>query len=391
MLIRLVTTKHVRHLLASATMVIAAFSVQVSHAAEAVMAPKAQRALLLDITTAGSKLVAVGERGHILVSNDEGSSWKQKPVPVDQMFNAVYFTSEKYGWAAGHDGNVVATVDGGETWTLIRPGIKAQAKLNEIAVKDANAELKRMQELLNSGTTEDPRNNPLYAGMTIEEAVEEAQWQHDSAQGKLQQAVVPSPLMDIWFKDEKTGFVVGAFGYIFKTVDGGVTWQDLRAKVGNTDNFHFNTIVGTKDGAVFAGGEAGLMVYSLDLGETWQQSDVPYEGSLFTIVSNHDASKLITTGLRGNTFVSFDRASTWVPMNTGVDYSLACGTIFEGGNVVLAGSGGTVAISLDGGQTFTSQTLASRSSISSVVATQSGKFIMVGQGGVHHFDVQQSN
>lgn len=85
------------------------------HATE--IAPQAVHSILLDVTTAGSRLVAVGDRGHVLVSND-GRDWAQVPVPVDVMLTRVRFVDDHAGWAVGHDGTLLKTADGGRTWTL---------------------------------------------------------------------------------------------------------------------------------------------------------------------------------------------------------------------------------------------------------------------------------
>src|SRR5689334_655371 len=45
------------------------------------MSALAQRGLLQGVAHAGERLVAVGQRGHVLVSRDGGTTWKQSPVP----------------------------------------------------------------------------------------------------------------------------------------------------------------------------------------------------------------------------------------------------------------------------------------------------------------------
>ena len=51
---------------------------------------------------AGTRMFAVGERGHILHSADAGSTWSQSPVPASANLTAVYFADAKHGWAVGH-------------------------------------------------------------------------------------------------------------------------------------------------------------------------------------------------------------------------------------------------------------------------------------------------
>src|SRR5262249_28124902 len=68
------------------------------------MSPIAARAALQSVVPAGDRLVAVGQRGVVLVSNDAGATWKQSPVPVASDLTSVFFVDEEHGWAVGHDG-----------------------------------------------------------------------------------------------------------------------------------------------------------------------------------------------------------------------------------------------------------------------------------------------
>ena len=68
---------------------------------------KASQSLLLDATHAGKRLVVVGDRGHILFSDDQGRTWTQARVPTRQLLTAVFFLDDKRGWAVGHDALVV--------------------------------------------------------------------------------------------------------------------------------------------------------------------------------------------------------------------------------------------------------------------------------------------
>lgn len=79
-------------------------------------APLAPRSLLLGVARAGEALIAVGDRGHILRSTDEGRTWTQRPVPTRAMLTGVSFPDPTHGWAVGHDGVILATTDAGRTW-----------------------------------------------------------------------------------------------------------------------------------------------------------------------------------------------------------------------------------------------------------------------------------
>lgn len=79
--------------------------------------PLAPRRLVLDLVDSGEHLFAVGERGHILVSND-GAAWAQLPAPVRSALTAVTFADAGHGWAVGHDATILYTDDGGRSWQL---------------------------------------------------------------------------------------------------------------------------------------------------------------------------------------------------------------------------------------------------------------------------------
>ena len=56
-----------------------------------VLAPLASKSLLLDIVNIKQKkLVAVGERGHVLISAD-GNNWQQVVVPTQATLTSVFF------------------------------------------------------------------------------------------------------------------------------------------------------------------------------------------------------------------------------------------------------------------------------------------------------------
>ncbi|MGQ0618628.1 MAG: WD40/YVTN/BNR-like repeat-containing protein [Panacagrimonas sp.] len=81
------------------------------------MSMLASRSLLLGVANNGKHLVAVGDRGNIVASND-GVNWAQVEVPVRATLTAVEFVDENNGWAVGHDAVILHTGDSGRTWVL---------------------------------------------------------------------------------------------------------------------------------------------------------------------------------------------------------------------------------------------------------------------------------
>lgn len=80
--------------------------------------PRAPHELLLDVESVPTRgYVAVGARGHVLLSRN-GVEWNQSPVPVRSTLTAVDFVDADHGWAVGHGATIIATDDGGRSWTL---------------------------------------------------------------------------------------------------------------------------------------------------------------------------------------------------------------------------------------------------------------------------------
>jgi photosystem II stability/assembly factor-like uncharacterized protein len=185
----------------------------------------AARGPLHAVTLAGRRLVAVGERGHALWSDDGGATWTQADVPVSTDLTAVHFVSPSRGWAAGHDGVVLATRDGGRTWA---------------------------RQLDGRGLGPD------------------------------------ASLLGIWFADERTGFAVGAFGLVLRTDDGGASWTPWRDRTENPAALHLNAIARAA-GDVWIAGERGLLLKLDRAGGRFRAIPVPYAGSFFGVAGHAGA------------------------------------------------------------------------------------------------------
>jgi photosystem II stability/assembly factor-like uncharacterized protein len=83
---------------------------------DAIPARLAKRSLLLDVHGRGERALAVGERGHILLTIDSGKNWKQAAVPTRRTLTGVFLVDDQTAWAVGHQSVILKSVDGGETW-----------------------------------------------------------------------------------------------------------------------------------------------------------------------------------------------------------------------------------------------------------------------------------
>ncbi|RDE24386.1 hypothetical protein DV711_02005 [Motiliproteus coralliicola] len=333
----------------------------------AVASERASTSLLMDLDRVGSNLIAVGERGHILLSGDQTQSWQQVPVPVRVTLTASYFVDDQYGWAVGHDGVVLRTLDGGRSWQKLLDGNQA----NQIGLERAKQLMEALERRIADATEQEQGD--------LELELESLTFLWEDAESFVTEG--PSrPFLDLWFKDRNEGFIVGAFGLILHTRDGGNSWEAWFDHLDNPDNFHLNAIRQVGD-RLYLAAEAGTLYRSDDWGQSWELLDSPYEGSFFGVVGSDDG-RVIAYGLRGNAYQSNDWGDQWAALDTGVDTGLYGATMLDNGTVVLVGDAGmSVFLDADGNRIGNRQTR-QRLPLSSVIAGDNKELLTVGLTGV---------
>lgn len=376
--------KPVRTLLAIAALGISsqAFAIDLLEL-PAVQTSMASKALLLDVSARGdSSLVAVGTYGVIIVSDDGGQSWTQASVPASVTLTGVHFPSAEKGWAVGHDGLILHSDDGGQSWQKQLDGHQLNEQIMAVAERIVEQQREELEALQ---AQEEPDE---YEIEDAEFMLEEAEFMLEGAMDDTSAGPV-RPLLDVWFQDEKTGFVLGSYGMLLSTSDGGQTWQLVSDRMDNAEAFHLNQILPAPDGNLYIAGESGFVYRSADGGQSWDTLEPGYEGSFYGIIVVPDGSdryELLAYGLRGNLFSSTDKGETWSQMDSGTTVTLMSGKLLDDGTVFLAGHGGTIQIRAPGQQSFTAAANPDRRPISGVEQTADGAVLLVGFGGVRLAD-----
>jgi photosystem II stability/assembly factor-like uncharacterized protein len=247
----------------------------------------AESNLLTDIVNVQGKLVAVGERGHIIYSED-GATWQQANVPVNTLLTAVDFSDKNVGFAVGHDATLLKTTDGGVNWQVV------------------NYQPEIDKPLLNVNVIGD---------QVIAIGAYGLYWQSND-------------LGQTW-KDE--------FHDELLIEDDRLYLQDLKEHEPEVyleeKQFmlpHFNDVNEINEQMVMAG-EAGFLAVSQDKGDTWQLVEGDYFGSYFSLLPTGE--QLQVAGLRGNLFTSADKGETWSQVNTPVAATI--NDSFNQGDLVL--------------------------------------------------------
>lgn len=320
--------------------------------------PKVSKSLILDIANGANRAVAVGERGHILVSESRRGDWRQiQDVPTRSTLTAVSAIGDRVV-AVGHDGIILLSTDGGLTWNR-----------------------KRLAPFV-------PDNMDLKNG---------------------------APLLDVLMYDDNNGFAIGAYSLLLKTSDGGESWQSMNilgksdeevidtqetdTAAANDENWtfdqsdldleeetdpHLNSIARTGDGSFMIVAERGAAFRSIDAGTTWERIQLPYEGSMFGVIG-YEGRHVLAFGLRGNVYESFDLGDNWTQLETGTELSLMGGTGWQGGGAALVGANGAVLVRTSAEDTLKLSAAPDGTVLSSVLAITAGELSLAGESGMSFY------
>lgn len=318
----------------------------------ALMARQPAKSYLLSVAEVGHRLVAVGERGVIVLSDDGGLTWRQAKVPVSVTLTAVQFPTPQQGWAVGHYGVVLHTEDGGETWVRQFDGVTA-AKI-VLAAAQAKSREAGSEESINKKFLSD-------AELLVKDGADK-------------------PFFSLHFSDDKSGVIVGAYNLIFHTEDGGKSWLPWLDRLDNPKNIHLYAIAASGS-QLYIAGEQGLALRSGDRGKSFSRLDTPYKGSYFAI-SLFPSGEVVIAGLRGNAFRSADQGVSWQKIEVAAPISFTAAKLTKKGSLILANQAGQLFKSNDLGVSLKPIHASPLPPINDVLITPDGALVAVGEQGV---------
>lgn len=268
-------------------------------ASDAYQARLVTESLLLDIAESNQTLYAVGERGHIIESQD-GATWQQHAVPSKATLTAINFQAGK-GWAVGHDATILHVADN-QTWEIQLQKPELERPFLDVLFFDADHGIAIGAYGLFYRTTN--------GGQDWAEELH-AELLHPDDQEYLEE-----------IREEDEAF-----------------YQEELASI--LPHLNRVTLVGEM---LYLAGESGLLARSEDLGQSWSRMDVNYAGSFFDINQAHDGN-MLAAGLRGNIFSYDEQSQQWKPLQSHSQASLNTIVPLENSSLIVGNNGSLLCVS----------------------------------------------
>ncbi|WGL18322.1 YCF48-related protein [Microbulbifer bruguierae] len=333
---------------------------------------RAAHSVITNLQPLNDGYLLTGERGLLLQWRADGH-WQQQDSPVSVGLTAVTLLADGSAVAVGQDAAILRRTRDG-AWQKVFDGYD----LSRLQINAQEARRDQLQQLI------DDTGNNAEDDADIEELeyqLEELEFALEDSQAELESGP-NKPLLDIVVAGGNRLYAIGAYGTLLRSDDGGDSWQLRSASLDNPDRFHLSAITRSDDGSLYIVGESGLGFVSRDGGDSWETMDLPYDGSLFGIVSQAGSGNLVAFGLQGHVLVSRDGGNSWQHHKVEAGASLLGGTIDDSGRVVLVGHGGLIASFAIAEPAVISVRKHPSGAAFSAVAVQGEQLILAGQFGV---------
>ncbi len=252
---------------------------------QAVIAPLAERSLLLDAAAVDGRIIVVGERGHILRSTDGGKTWTQVPVPTRATLTGVHFQGSDLGWAVGHDSVILRTTDGGDSWERVNWAPDDENPLLDVWFADEDTGF----AVGAYGT--------MFVTMDGGETWDFAEVTDGDFQPHLNQ---------IAKETDGAVYLAAEAGMAFRSDDDGETWTELESPYQGS----FFGVLPLGNNSLLLFGLRGHLFRSDDGGETWDSIETGTVAMLNQGIRLDDG-RVVIVGLSGTVLVSENEGRTF--------------------------------------------------------------------------------
>lgn len=275
---------------------------------------KLDHMLVNGIGQAGSRLVAAGELGHLMFSDDAGVTWQDARVTPQRgsTLTQVRFAGDKVGYAVGHNGWILRSADGGASWTEVQFNAERTEPLLDVLSKPDGA----LYAAGSFGSYVSSNNG----GATLRRP--------DTGLGDAH-------LYGLANDESGRMLLVGEQGLVGRSDDGGASWTKLPPFYPGS---FFGVVKLSADEWVVYG-MRGNVFTSRDFGASWQRGKNTLTAALFggTVTRS---GRIVLVGQGGAIIVSDDRGASFDTVRAGGVASLSSVLAVAGDTILVAGDSG---------------------------------------------------
>jgi photosystem II stability/assembly factor-like uncharacterized protein len=296
-----------------------------------------------------STAIAVGNRGTILKTTDNGNSWDIKSYNITSDLNCVYFVDNIRGWIGGDDESVLQTTNGGETWDILSNNPMSGYNCYSLCFQDANTgwalfnpeasgSLYHIKITTNGGSDWFVR----YSSVVPKYNICKSRGSHSNLWvvgddgfvlkstdgGEIWEEVsinfYPFALHSVYFINNDVGWVGGGADFydhsgtawLYKTTNGGLDWLEQffdNSSYHKTKSIYFineNTGWISTDNLRPTGGDHGMIFKTIDGGENWEHQYI-FEGRVLNSINFHNENVGWSVGALGEILSTANGGNEW--------------------------------------------------------------------------------
>ena len=267
---------------------------------------------------------AVGKFGMILLTRDGGKSWKEQPSGTSRALSATSFADDQHGFVVGSGGTILVTSDGGISWKVQTSGTRDQ--------------------LLGIYASSPTRVYVVGAfGTLFSTSDGGGKWsKHEFSWDKLIPRIIKEGgymepnLNAVHFTSAEVGWIVGEFGLVLQTRDGGQTWVSQNYG-GDLPQLFAVTFRDERSG--WAIGQQGILIRTMDGGKHWVGVELGTKKNLYGISLDGERGVIVGDGI---VFASHDGGSSWKRLESVPEDRWLGGVAMKSREGIAVGQGGTI-------------------------------------------------
>ena len=345
--------------------------------ADTLRTPK--KASLQTLIENNDRLIAVGQRGVAIYSDDKGETWTQAPTPISVALTAVIARQDGVAIAVGHDAAIVRSADNGATWTKIVDGFELLPRM----IKDMEQRYAAEKKIFDALPPEQQADRQF--------DLEDLEFRVDTMKQSMEFG--PAwPFLDVLFMSDRPNedriLALGAFGMAYLSEDAGLSWTLVNDRFDNPQDFHLNAGFVTKTGAVIVGSEAGMLFRSQDGAANFEAIETFDGFSFFGLNTVPGTDEIVAYGFGDTYHLSTDDGRSWTSSPISESLTLAGSVHLPSGDLGIVGEGGQMIVIGEEGEKRRFRPIDTRKVLGDALRVSDDKVIYVGEIGARIADSQ---